>query len=84
MYSTDLQVSNAAKNVLQGVSNFVAALVFVIAGAVSWPAAIAVGSGALVGGFIGAPIAKRMPDAALRLLIVTIGLIAAAVSIWRR
>ena len=83
MYSTEIQVSNAAKNVLQGVSNFVAALVFVIAGAVSWPAAIAVGSGALVGGFIGAPIAKRMPDAALRLLIVTIGLIAAAVSIWR-
>ena len=84
MYSTELQVSNAAKNVLQGVSNFIAALVFVVAGAVSWPAAIAVGSGALVGGFIGAPIAKRMPDAALRLLIVTVGVTAAAVSIWRR
>jgi uncharacterized membrane protein YfcA len=84
MYSTDLQISNAAKNVLQGVSNFVAAIVFVIAGAVSWPAAIAVGSGAFLGGFIGAPIAKRMPDAALRTLIVAIGLTAAAVSIWRR
>ncbi len=84
MFSTDLQISNAAKNVLQGVSNFVAAIIFVIAGAVSWPAAIAVGAGAFLGGFIGAPIAKRMPDAALRTLIVAVGLTAAAVSIWRR
>lgn len=84
LYSTDLQLSNAAKNVLQGVSNFVAAIIFVIAGAVYWPAAIAVGAGAFVGGFIGAPLAKRLPDVALRTLIVTIGLIAAAVSIWRR
>jgi len=84
MYSTDLQLSNAAKNVLQAVSNFVAALVFAIAGAVYWPAAIAVGAGAFLGGFIGAPIAKRLPDVALRALIVTIGLVAATVSIWRR
>lgn len=84
MYSADLQLSNAAKNVLQGVSNFVAAIIFAIAGAVYWPAAIAVGAGAFLGGFIGAPIAKRLPDAGLRALIVTIGLIAAFVSIWRR
>ena len=84
MFSTDLQISNAAKNVLQFASNFVAALIFVSAGAVSWPAAVAVGTGAFLGGLIGAPIAKRMPDPLLRALIVAIGLAAAAVSIWRR
>ena len=83
MYSTDLQLSNAAKNVLQGVSNFVAAIIFAFAGAVYWPAAIAVGAGAFIGGFIGAPIAKRLPEPALRGLIVTIGLVAAGVSISR-
>ena len=83
MFSTDLQISNAAKNVLQFASNFVAALIFVAAGAVSWPAAVAVGTGAFLGGLIGAPIAKRMPDPLLRAVIVAIGLAAAAVSIWR-
>jgi len=84
LYDADLQRSNAAKNVLQGVSNTAAALVFVIAGSVDWSAAIAIGVGASLGGFLGAPFARRLPDPVLRAIIVTVGLVAAVVSIVRR
>ena len=84
LYDADLQRSNAAKNVLQGVSNTAAAVVFVVAGAVDWPAALAIGAGASVGGLIGAPFARRLPDPVLRAIIVTVGIVAAVVSIVRR
>ena len=83
LYDADLQSTNAAKNVLQGVSNTAAAFAFVIAGAVSWPAAIAIGAGAAIGGAIGAPFARRLPDPVLRGIIVAVGLVAAVVSIVR-
>jgi uncharacterized membrane protein YfcA len=84
LYDSDLQSTNAAKNVLQGVSNSAAAIAFVVAGAVSWPAAIAVGAGASLGGLVGAPFARRLPDPVLRGIIVAVGLVAAVVSIVRR
>ncbi len=83
LYDTDLQRSNAAKNVMQGVSNLSGAVVFALAGAVAWPAALAIGAGASVGGLVGAPFARRLPDRVLRGIIVAIGLLAAAVSIAR-
>lgn len=83
LYDADLQNTNAAKNVLQGVSNTAAAVAFAVAGAVDWPAAIAVGAGAALGGALGAPFARRLPDPVLRGIIVTVGLVAAVVSIVR-
>ena len=80
MFDSDLQRSNAVKNVLQGVSNLAAAIVFALAGAISWIPAVAVGSGAVVGGLVGAPVARRLPDPAMRALIVAIGVIAAVLS----
>ena len=80
MFDGDLQRSNAVKNVLQGVSNGAAGVVFAVGGAVAWGPAIAVGAGSVIGGFLGAPFARRLPDAALRALIVAIGLVAAVVS----
>ena len=83
LYDNDLQRTNAAKNVLQGVSNVMAAVAFAVAGAVDWPAAVAVGAGAALGGAIGAPFARRLPDPVLRGIIVLVGLVAAVVSIVR-
>ena len=83
LYDNDLQRTNAAKNVLQGVSNVMAAVAFAVAGAVDWPAAVAVGAGAALGGAIGAPFARRLPDPVLRGIIVLVGLVAAVVSILR-
>jgi uncharacterized membrane protein YfcA len=83
LFDASLQRSNAAKNVLVGVSNAAAALVFALAGAVNWPAALAVGTGATVGALVGAPLARRLPEAALRVAIVVVGLVAAVASIAR-
>lgn len=83
LYDVSLQRSNAAKNVLQGVSNTAAAVVFALAGVVSWPAALALGTGSIVGGLVGAPLARRLPDPVLRGVIVAVGLLAAGVSLAR-
>ncbi|MEI8055864.1 MAG: sulfite exporter TauE/SafE family protein [Actinomycetes bacterium] len=82
LFDVDLQRSNAAKNVLQAVSNLAAACVFALAGAVFWPAALAVGAGATLGGLVGAPVARRLPASVLRGTIVVVGLVAAVVSLW--
>ena len=57
LYDANLQNTNAAKNVLQGVSNTAAAVAFVVAGAVDWPAAVAIGRGRL-SAVLGAPFAR--------------------------
>jgi uncharacterized membrane protein YfcA len=79
-YDHHLQRSNGVKNLLAAVGNLVGAAVFVVAGSVSWPAAIAVGVGATVGGLVGSPVARRLPQVALRALLVVVGVIAAVAS----
>jgi uncharacterized membrane protein YfcA len=83
LFDVDVQRSNAVKNVLQGVSNGVAAVVFAIAGVVAWAPALALAVGASVGGAVGAPVARRLPAAVLRGLIVVVGIAAAGVSFAR-
>lgn len=73
----------AAKNVLAGVSNGVAALVFAVFGPVAWGYVVPLAAGLFVGGLIGPGIARRMPAAALRLLIGVCGLSVAVVLAWR-
>jgi uncharacterized membrane protein YfcA len=70
--------ANALKNVLLGVGDVVAAVVFVAFGPVDWPAALALGAGFLVGGALGPRIARRAPPGALRAVIAAAGLVLAA------
>jgi uncharacterized membrane protein YfcA len=83
MYDTDLQRSNAVKNIVGGLSNVLAAAVFALAGVVMWAPALALAVGATAGGLIGAPFARRLPEPVLRAMIVAVGLVAATVSIVR-
>lgn len=71
-----LQEANAFKNVLAGAAGVVATLVFCISGVVSYPAAMAIAIGALIGGSLGGNLAKLAPEWLLRLLIVAVGIIA--------
>ncbi len=73
----DLQRLNAAKNVLAALVNGVAALLFVFLGDVAWGAAGLLALGATIGGQLGAHIALRIPPRGLRIVIVTVGLVAA-------
>ncbi|MEY9909505.1 putative membrane protein YfcA [Catenulispora sp. MAP12-49] len=87
-YGDHLQVLNGVKNVLACVVNAIAAVVFIIVGAlglggsqhpsVQWGAALAIAAGALVGGKIGASVGRRLPPRVLRGLIIVVGLVAIA------
>ncbi len=74
--SSDLQEINAIKNVLAGVVNAVAALVFVVSADVAWGPVVLIAIGSAAGGTLGAKIARRLPPIALRALVVVVGLTA--------
>jgi uncharacterized membrane protein YfcA len=74
----DLQRVNAAKNVLAGLVNLVAAVVFVAVTDVAWEAAGLIAAGSVVGGQLGARVGRRIPATALRGIIVLVGVAAIA------
>jgi uncharacterized membrane protein YfcA len=72
----DLQRTNALKNVLAGLVNGVAGLYFIVAAHVEWaPAGIIAGT-SIVGAQLGARYGRRLPPAALRVVIVAVGIFA--------
>jgi hypothetical protein len=75
-YNDGLQRVNAAKNVLAGLVNGVAALVFIVFSHVAWGAAGLIAVGSIIGGQIGARVGRQLPPWGLRLLIVCVGSVA--------
>ncbi|HMH90790.1 MAG TPA: sulfite exporter TauE/SafE family protein [Streptosporangiaceae bacterium] len=71
-----MQRINAAKNVLVGFVNGVAAVVYVIFAHVSWIVVLLIAVGSTLGGLIGARAGRRLPATALRIFIVAIGVVA--------
>jgi len=78
-----LQRINAVKNVLAGLVNLVAAVVFVIVAHIAYDAAALIAVGAALGGVIGARVGRRLPPAALRAVIVAVGVSAIAQLVLR-
>ncbi len=74
---TAIHEANGFKNVLAGVANFSAAIVFVIGGQVLWSAAAVLAVSSLLGGWIGGRITRRLPASALRALVIVVGIVAA-------
>ena len=68
-----LQRINAAKNVLAGLVNGLAAVVFILATHIDWGVAGLIAAGSIIGGQIGARIGKRLPPWGLRVVIVCVG-----------
>jgi uncharacterized membrane protein YfcA len=81
--SDSLQRTNALKNSLTMVVNGVAAVAFAFLGPVVWSVALALGASTVLGGMLGAVVARRLSDRALRLAVVLIGLVAAVYSAVR-
>ncbi len=69
----NLQRVNAVKNVLAGLVNGAAAVLFILITHVDWAVALWIALGAAVGGMAGASIGRRLPAWALRALIVVVG-----------
>ncbi len=70
---------NGVKNVLAGTANLVAALLFIVISDVDWRVAGLVAVGATIGGGLGGRYGRRLPSSALRVLLVSIAVIAALV-----
>ena len=68
-----LQRINAAKNVLAGLVNGLAAVVFILATHIDWGVAGLIAAGSIIGGQVGARIGMRLPPWGLRVLIVCVG-----------
>ncbi|MGI9156864.1 MAG: sulfite exporter TauE/SafE family protein [Marmoricola sp.] len=72
-----LPVSNALKNVLLGVANATAAVVFAVRAPVEWVAVPPLLIGCVAGGWIGPAVVRRVPPVALRWVIGVAGLLLA-------
>ncbi|NIH79844.1 sulfite exporter TauE/SafE family protein [Amycolatopsis viridis] len=75
--------TNAAKNIVTGAANLVAAVVFAVTGPVLWPAAAALCAGLVAGSFAGPAIVRRLPAAPLRIAIALAGLGLAVALGWQ-
>ncbi|HQY96891.1 MAG TPA: sulfite exporter TauE/SafE family protein [Phycicoccus sp.] len=73
-----IQRLNGYKNVLGTVANAVAAVVFIVVAGdrIDWLVAGLIAIGALIGGFIGATVGRRLSPTVLRAVIAVIGLVA--------
>ena len=70
---TDIHAMNALKSVMGFVINGVAVVTFIVAGAVYWRHGIIMIRGAIVGGFLGAHYAMKMPQVWIRCFVVLVG-----------
>jgi uncharacterized membrane protein YfcA len=71
----DYRAANVTKNVILGLNSVVASAVLVWQQAVSWPPALIMMAGAVIGGFCGGHLARVVPAPAMRVVVVSIGLL---------
>jgi uncharacterized membrane protein YfcA len=80
-FAEDLQVLNAIKNVLAGIANTVAGLLFIILADVAWDAALLIAAGSIAGAFVGARYGRRIPSEILRRVVIVYGVVVAGILI---
>lgn len=69
----DVQIANAQKNLLATVVTTASVATFAAAGVVAWPQTLAALLGAVAGGYGGARLARRLPGAAVRRIVIGVG-----------
>jgi uncharacterized protein len=80
-FGEDLQVLNAIKNVLAGLANLVAGILFIVVANVAWGAAVLIAVGSTVGAQVGARYGRRLPQEVLRRIVIVYGVIVAGILI---
>jgi uncharacterized membrane protein YfcA len=73
-----LQRLNGVKNVLAGLVNGIAGLIFIFVADVDWTVVLLIAAGSVVGGQLGATVGRRLSPIVLRVVIVVVGLAALA------
>lgn len=75
---SDIHEMNALKSILGATMNGISAVIFLVAGVVAWKFAAIMAVAAIVGGYGGARVARRMEQEYVRAIVVVVGLIIAA------
>lgn len=70
---SDIHRMNAVKTVLASLINGVSATLFILEGKVVWPYALVMMAAAIAGGYLGARLSRRLPQPAVRWLVIVIG-----------
>jgi uncharacterized membrane protein YfcA len=83
-FPDDLQRLNALKNVLVGVANGVAAILFIAVADVAWGAAALIAVGSVVGAQVGVRYGRHIPSEVLRWIVVIGGAIVAVILLVTR
>jgi uncharacterized membrane protein YfcA len=78
-----LKLANALKSALSAVTATVTLVVFGLFGPIDWLVVLVAAPASLVGGFVGARIATRIPSSPLRIFIVGFGVIVAVYLFFR-
>jgi len=73
-----VRAAGATKNILAGVMNATAMLVFLFSGQVRWLAAAVACAGALLGSLVGARMMQRVNERVLRLVVIALGVLLTA------
>jgi uncharacterized membrane protein YfcA len=73
-----LQRLNGLKNVLAGLVNGVAGVIFLVVADVDWTVVALIAAGSIVGAQLGATVGRRLSPFVLRVVIVVVGLVALA------
>ncbi len=66
----DYRIANATKNLMVGLNNSVATLVYTIAGAVVWPVVALMICGTMIGSWLGTLLAKIAPRPVIRAVVI--------------
>ncbi len=83
MTAGDYRSANVIKNIVNGLNTVVAVTCFGALGAISWPAALTMGAGALLGGLIGGHLTRLVPPHAMRFAMVVLGAVLTIAYAWR-
>ncbi|KGJ06464.1 hypothetical protein SAMN04487972_10190 [Paracoccus halophilus] len=79
----DLNAMNGLKSWLSFALSMISFAIFAIGGQIAWWPAAVMSIGTIMGGYLGAPVARRIPVPALRALIAAIGFGMTALFFWR-
>ena len=70
---TEIHSMNALKSVLSSTTNGLAVVTFIAARAIYWPQAAVMMAGAILGGYLGAHYAQRLPPSKVRTAVIFLG-----------
>ena len=79
----DLGLMNGLKNAASFLISAVSVATFAVSGIVEWKPALVMMVAATIGGYAGAPLARILPAAVIRGIVVLVGAVLSVVFLWR-